>query len=68
MPTRSEKYRIYRRSKYRFPTVFSQMKNQSATPGHERARQDVQRQIGRQFKDGTKTAHISSQWVWKEPR
>ncbi len=63
-PTRSTKYRIYRRSKYRFPTTFGK----EGRAGDPAAKRDVEGTLGRSLRDGTATAHTRSQWVWQEPR
>ena len=70
-PQRSNKYRAYRRSKYTYPT--SIIKGAGSANGHlvigaEKAESNVRAQIGRDFKEGTITAHTRSQWVWKEPK
>lgn len=66
-PTRSTKYRVYRRSKYEYPTIFSHLEGQAVIVGAVRAKRSVEGQLGRSLRDDVKTSHTWSQWVWKEP-
>lgn len=68
-PQRSTKYRAHRRSKYRYPTYVSKVGQKGdLRVGNKPALENIERLLGRKLREGTKTAHTRTQWVWKEPR
>ncbi len=61
--------RKYRRSKYRFHTYVLRNGTKGAPVfGEKKAKEDIEKQLGRPLLESAKRCHTKSEWCWREPR
>jgi len=66
---KSTKYKKHRRSKYAFPTkVFRNGQVGTLILGHVKAKQDIEKTLGRSLHPDTKKTDTPYQWVFCEPK